>query len=386
MENKMIQMPSSVWYNSVQFEGKPNLYEMSEVKIRTETESSDDSHVKQTSDGSCDIASTAIDQSVQICVFQIKDEPNMDGTSGTSSCHETGFFGQLSDASDNTEKRDVYIDSGFVFRDGMDFAVCIKYEPNSCEAVNSVVSVNDVSTGEPDNYDKQDKTSNILSYHGNSENGHTYYAYPDTSQCYVDDRYASNVIQSQYTQVKCEISEHPTQKDMVPYNNSNSIVNNYHAHNHIFSKSNEKINSSANNDSSQERKRITEKMYKCDISRDSITMSCHAETNYQKDTERKQYKCDGCTYSTVKPYNLVRHKRKHTGEKPYKCDVCSYSATRSDHLVQHQAMHTGEKPYMCDVCSYSSIRSCDVVRHKKQHTGETPYKCNVCSYRPFSGT
>ena len=343
---------------------------MRTVNISGETESRNDDHVNQTSDGSCDMG-----PEVQNLGVQIKEEPDTYDTRGNSSC-DTGFIGQLYDhSSENTRKSDLHVhnDPGFVFRDGTDYAVCIKYEPHS--ESNPDASVTDVNIRKPDNHDNK----------SHQDNGHSYHASVDYSHCYVDCRPASNIIltkdtQAKYGTMKCEIPVHHI-KNNVPYNcnSSGSNVHNHHDHNHIFSISYEKINISENDHTNTEGQLTTHEVYRCGICSYSIIMPCH-ETNNQKDTEKKQYKCDKCSCSSMKPNNLVTHKRKHTREKLHKCDVCSYSTTRSILLAEHQAMHTGEKPYKCDVCRFSTVRSRNLVAHKRKHTGEKPYKCDVCSY------
>ena len=80
---------------------------MSAVNRDTGTASRDNSPVNQTRDGSRDMESSATAQRVQNSDVQIKEEPTMDGTSGTSSFNETCFIGQLHVShypSDNTRK------------------------------------------------------------------------------------------------------------------------------------------------------------------------------------------------------------------------------------------------------------------------------------------
>ena len=123
-----------------------------------------------------------------------------------------------------------------------------------------------------------------------------------------------------------------------------------------------------------------EKPYKCDMCSYSTTRSTLLREHKARHTGEKLYKCHVCSFSAGRHNNLVRHMRKHTGEKLYECDACSYSTTRSDQLADHKRKHTEEKPYQCDVCKFSTARPRDLVRHKRQHTGDKPYKCNVCSY------
>ena len=127
-------------------------------------------------------------------------------------------------------------------------------------------------------------------------------------------------------------------------------------------------------------KHIGEKPYKCEVCSYSTTRSTLLAEHRARHTGEKLYKCDVCSFSAGRHNNLVRHMRKHTGEKLYKCDACSYSTTRSDQLADHKRKHTVEKPYKCDVCKFSTARPRDLVRHKRTHTGEKRYKCDVCSY------
>ena len=406
------------------------------------TDSRDNRHVNQTSDGSCDMESNKTDKSVRNIGVKIKEEPLDDTcTYGTSSCDVTGFIGQLSDyTSDNSGKSNLNVHSepSSVFRDGTAYAVCIKYEPNASElAIDPVASVNDVNPGKSND---QTKDSNKLCYHEHQDNWQSYHENPVNSHYAGGDiknascKMQKNDTKINYGKVKCEISENPTQKNTAPYTNNNSrnSGHNHHDHKHIFSVSYEKISGSDKIDNSQEQQNITRKVFKCDICSYSITMPFDSEANYRKDTEMKQYKCDMCSYSTVNPRNLAYHhqnhkgeklykcrsdhqvvhqrkhtgeipykcnvcsyrtgwrsalavhKRKHTGEIPYKCDVCSYSTKWSNELVMHKRKHTGEKPYKCDVCSYSTSRSDYLVVHQRKHTGEKPYMCDVCSYTTIS--
>ena len=230
------------------------------------TQSRDNRPVNQTSDGSCDMESNETDQSVKNIGVQIKEEPNMDDTCtyGTSSCDVTGFIGQLSDyPSDNSGKRnlDVHRELSSVFRDGTDYAVCIKYEVNASElAIDPVASVNDVNPGKSHD---QTKDSNKLCYHEHPDNGQFYGDNPDMNHYSGGHWDGKNVFynlqnrdtQINYGTVKCEIPENPTQKNTAPYTNKNSGNSGHNHHNHtdIFSISYEKINGSDNYDNSPQR-------------------------------------------------------------------------------------------------------------------------------------
>ena len=98
------------------------------------TKSRDNRPINKTSDGLCDMECNETNKSVKNVCVQIKEEPHMDDTCtyGTSSCDVTGFIGQISDyPSENsgTTNLDVHSKLRSVFRDGTDYAVCIKYEP-----------------------------------------------------------------------------------------------------------------------------------------------------------------------------------------------------------------------------------------------------------------
>ena len=315
---------------SVQFEGKPNLYKMSAVNRDTGTASRDNRHVNQTRDGSRDMESSATAQGVQTVGVQIKEEPNMDDTSGTSSCNKTDFIGQLhvSDyPSDNSGKgnlgqsarnSDVRIkeepskygtsvtpscnETGLIrhlhpsdntgkgnsdtcngprvaYRDGTDYAVCIKYEPNSCEEIDPDASVSDVNPSKAyvqtkSYHDTQANTDIRHPYHNHPDNVHPYHASADKRHCYVDCKPAPDDLQNRDTQIKhgpikFEIQDHSIQKNTCNVycnnNNGGSSVQNNHDHSHIFSISYEKIYISDNDDSSPERQRNTHKVFRCDI-------------------------------------------------------------------------------------------------------------------------
>ena len=398
-------------YKSIRSKGKPNLYEMGKVNIRTGTDSRDDLLVNQISDRSRDMRYSEAAKRFLNLDVQIKEEPTMDGTSGTSNCNEMNFIKQLHGSdypSDNTRKKDLDIHNNprFIFRDDTDYAVCIKNEPesNSCEAIDPVASMNDANPSKAKSYHGTlGNNSNSGCYYGNDrkpDNG-------DNSHCYVDCKAASYDMKNHDTQtiygpMKCEIAEDLIQRNTLPctdiINNSSASVHNYHDHHHTFSISYEKLNSSDNKDSSTEGELTTHEVFKCDICSYSIIMPCDTETNYfgmrrysnvkpnnlvtnkGKQREEKPYKCDECSYKTARPGDLVRHKKKHTGERPYKCDVCNYSTFLSCDLVKHKRKHTGEKPYMCDVCSYSTTRSDQLADHQARHTEEKPHKCDLCSY------
>ena len=369
------------------------------------SESRDNRHVNQTRDGSRGMESNETDQSVKNFGVQIKEEPNMDDTCtyGTSSCNVTGFIGILSDhLNDNSGKRnlDVHSELGSVLRDGTDYAVCIKYEPQSSEPeTDPVVSVNDVNPGKSH---VQTKDSNKLCYHEHQDNGQSYHDNLANSHYAGGDiKNASCNLQKKdtkiiYGTVKCEIPENRTQKNTVPYTNNNSgnSGHNHHDHNHIFSVSYEKINGSDNSESSPEQQDTTRKVFKCDICSYVITMfmcnvcsystdeSSRLVIHKRKHTGEKPFKCDVCSYSTTSSYSLHTHKKEHTVtvEKVFKCDVCTYSTNWSSNLVKHKRKHTGENPYKCDVCSYSTSYAGSLLVHKRKHTSEEPYKCDVCSY------
>ena len=365
---------------------------MSAGHIGSGTEPRDNRHVNHTSDGSRDMESSETDQSVQNFGVQIKDEPNTDDTCtyGTSSRNVTGIIEQFSDyPSENSGKGNLYVHSelGSVFRDGTDYAVCIKYEPKSSEPVTDpVASVNYVDSGKShvmtkDYLIKPEKASSKLCYHEHSDNKMSYHDNPDNNHHGGHGKNTFCNLQNQNTQtkygtLKYKNPRNPTQKNTVSYTNNNSgnSGHNHHDHNHIFSISDEKINGSDNSDNSPEQQHTTRKVFKCDICSYIITMPSDSEANSRKDTVMKQYNCDICSYSTVYPRNLAFHNQKHTGVKLHKCNVCSYSTDESGRLLIHKRKHTGETPFKCDMCSYSTTSSGSLKTHKQRHAVEKPFK------------
>ena len=263
------------------------------------------------------------------------------------------------------------------------YAICIKYEPDSGAEGESHTSGSIASPSR-----SEVKTNS----HQIRENSRSY------SNCgNISDNVLNQGDQPNCGPINIEINDSHMRKDSVaptsPRNNScrgKSAQTVYH--NDTCCVKNEQLHSPHKNVNIQEGKQPEEKQlttkqtytkgeYKCNMCSYSATRSDHLVEHKARHMGEKPYKCDMCSYSSVRSRDLVRHiKRKHTGEKQYKCDMCSYCATESSDLVTHKRKHTGEKPYKCDVCSYSSVRSCDLTSHKRIHTGEKLYNCDVCSF------
>ena len=244
------------------------------------------------------------------------------------------------------------------------YAICIKYEPDS-------------------GAEGESHTSGSI-------------ASPSSSEVKIYDNALNKDDQQSCGPIKIEINDSHMRKDFIASTSahhsscSDNSVETFDGED-TCSVSFEPLHGSHKNVNIQEGKQLGEKPitptrnytkreYKCDVCRYSTVSSSLLKRHKKQHTENKPYKCDVCSYSTIFMSYLKRHKMQHTGEKPYKCDVCSYKTTRSNLLAEHQAKHTGEKSYLCDVCSYSTFRSSNLRAHKRKHTGEKPYKCDVCSY------
>ena len=256
-----------------------------------------------------------------------------------------------------------------LYSNSTNYAICIKYEPDSGAEGESHTSGSIASQSRSDVNDDQIR---------------------DNSHFYDNSNYSDKVLDRDHQQIcepiKIEIS-HIAPTSPLHNSGSDKIVEPFYRDD-----SYEQLHSSHKNVNIQEGKqpgekpltptqKYREKKYKCDVYSHSTISPSLLKRHKMQHTGVKPYKCDVCSYSTTRANHLAEHQAKHTGEKPYKCNVCSYSTVRSRDLGMHKKNHTGQKPYKCDMCSYSSIRSCDLVRHiKRKHTVEKPYKCDVCSY------
>ena len=377
-----IDTESNVHYNRVQIKSEPSVYNMSTVSIFTGTESCEqypDTKCNQSSDGSgdykCDIESHETAKTIQNMEVQIKEEPNTYDTCGHYSWNVTEARDQSSDhQSRSSGENDLHVHKGANCLDlnVTNYAVCIKYEPNSCEENGSLTKY-----GSSVNFGKQNDQAN----------GKLNYYTPDNSHCYENCSHDSDDIfngdvQISCRQIKCEKNESNIQKERTKQNVhcTNNRVHTYDDHNptHIICyEENHDVNYSVN---IAKRTHIERKQYTCDICSFSSVYSSSLAAHKRRHTGAKPYSCDVCNYNSTTKYQLARHKRIHTGEKPYKCDICSYSAISSSTLGLHKRKHTEEKLHKCDICSYSTNWSDQFVKHKTNHTSEIPYKCDISSY------
>ena len=351
--------------NYVQVKSEPNVYEM---KILMGTDS-------KTIDGSVDTESRETTKSFQNLDVLIKEEP---GTYDTRGLYSSTVTEGIDHQSGTSGLKDLHVhvhkETSCCVSHETDYAVCIKYEPTSCEVSKSYHSSGPCST-----------TNLGTSHDQPSDIDGT----PGRSHCYENRIHISDNVFSRDVQVSCG----PIKWDITGHNNQNhstehsvtvpltcdNIDNSVHTHD---KKENEEIyglNCSVN---IPKRTCLDPEQHNCDMCSFSSVSSIEMMAHKQRHTGigEKRYKCDVCSYKTARSRNLIAHKRKHTGEKPYKCDVCSYSSNESNNLARHKRNHTGQKPYKCDVCSYSTSWSGALVVHKRKHTGEKPYKCDVCSY------
>ena len=257
----------------------------------------------------------------------------------------------------------------------MNYAICIKYEPDS-------------------GAEGESHTSDSIASPSRSEDQANNYHIRDNSHCYSNcGNISDNVLNRGHQQscgpIKIEINDSHMRKDSIASTSPqhNSVNTFYHD---TCCASDEQLHSSHKNVNIHMGKQklkllspkqdYTKKEFKCNVCSYTTICMSYLKRHKMQHAVEKPYKCDVCSYSTTRSSNLKEHQANHTGEKPYKCNVCSYSTSRSDHLVEHKLRHTGVKQYKCDVCSYSSVRFRDLVKHKRKHTGENPHKCDVCSY------
>ena len=341
---------------------------------------------------------------------QIKSEPNICvNSSSHATCTETEIIGsprsiQNTEVSIKMETitHDVFDPSGgmltddFTHKSGQNslhvheqldclssnranYAICIKYEPDSRAEGESHTSSSIASPSR-----SEDKANN----HHIRNNSHCY------SNCgNISDNVLDRDDQPSCGPIKIEINDSHMRKDSIASTSPQHNSNNTFYHDGTCCASDEQLHSSHKNvnihmgkQPGDREKLLTPKQdytneeFKCEVCSYTTICMSYLKRHKMQHAVEKPYKCDVCSYSTTRSSNLREHQANHTGEKPYKCDVCSYSTTRSDHLVEHKLRHTGVKQYKCDVCSYSSVRFRDLVKHKRKHTGENPHKCDVCSY------
>ena len=300
----------------------------------------------------------------------LKKEPNTYDTYNPSNSMPTESgerpFGNTHECS-GQQNSHIHEQPRCLFGTGTHYAVCIKYEPNSCEERRSYET-----SGTRVNPNKSYVQTKDYQYILNSKY---------SSHCYVYCSHDSDAKKNQSLIMKCEPNKSEIQESHIQentytsrysepyYANCDNIVPNYHDHDHTYSLYTvHKVN------------HTVDKPYKCDVCTYSTTRSSDLVVHKRKHTGEKPYKCDICSYSTFRPGYIYKHKRKHTRDKLYKCDVCSYSTIWSGNLALHKRKHTGDNLYSCDVCSFSSVWPYALVRHKRRHTGEKPYKCDMCSY------
>ena len=346
-----IYTKTTVHFNNIRIKSERNVYEMSTERSLTETESSeqypDNQSSHESGDYKFDVEFRHTDKSFQNLNVQIKEEPNAYDIRNSYSSNETETRDKLIDnQGGNSGDKDEHVrmSTSGLDRYGTNYAVCIKFEPNSCEVRNSCMkSEKDVDIGKTNDIDGT----------------------PDNSHCYENDSHDSNDILNIDVQHTCR----PIESEIDGSN---------------FKETNTEQNAPCDNiDNSEEQARHKDKRrkitYTCDICSYSTVWPDHFLKHKRKHTQEYPYTCDVCSYSAAKSSHLDAHKRKHA-EKPYKCEKCSYSTDMSDRLEAHKRKHA-EKPYTCGVCSYSTDMSDRLEAHKRKHAGEKPYKCDVCSFK-----
>ena len=398
-----INTKTTVHFNSIRIKSEPNVYEMSTERSLTEAESSepDNQSSHESGDYKFDVEFHHTAKSFANVNVQLKEEPNACDIRSSYSSNETETRDQLIDnQSCNSGDKDKHVRmaTSCLDRYGTNYAVCIKFEPNSCEVKNSCMkSESDVDIGK--------------TYHIDGS--------PDNSHCYKNDSHDSHDILNRDVQHTCRPIESEIHESNLKETNTEHSVpcDNIYKSDELARHKDKRRKITYTCDICRystawpdhflehKRKHTQEYPYICDVCSYSAAKSSHLDAHKRKHTE-KPYKCEKCSYRTdmsdrleahkrkhtEKPYKcnmcsfraywpsvLARHTRKHT-EKPYKCDVCSYSTAWSSHSEAHKRKHAEEISYKCDVCSYSSKWPSDLARHKLKHTGEKPYKCDVCSY------
>ena len=338
-----IDTENSIHNYNIQVKSEPNLHGMSTVNKYAGTEPSERYPDSKTSDGSddynCDIESRETTQNFPNVDINIKEEPNVYDKSHPSCWNAIDSTEDSSDlySSNNSVPKhlNAHTRPSFILSNKVEYAVCIKYEPNSGDEVEST------SKGNPSKpcvqnqeyQDTPDSTQKSPCF-DNSENINSY---GDSGCSFSDPRkyeIMNRNVQQKCTSIKSEIPE-----PSIP----------------------EKTNECGNSTSR------------------SIALD---EDIKRKHTNEKLYKCDVCSYSTTRRNNLLSHKRKHTVEKSG--DICSHSTSlprNIQNVAAHKRKHTGKKQYKCVLCSYSNVWRSALARHKRTHKQEKPFKCDVCSYK-----
>ena len=405
---------TNVRYNSIQIKSEPTVYKMSTVNISTRAESGEQYPDNQAIDGQSnyksDTESHKTVKNFENVDVHIKDEPNAFDASGYYSCNLAEATNQWSDHhTRNSGQKALHVqkENNSPQCYATNYAVCMKYEPNSCEGtVGSDMNTRcGVNLGRP--YDQ-----------ANDDDGTK-----DNSHCYENPYHAPYDVSNRDVQISCgsiksdkrDILVSNIQKrrtvHSVPYFNVDTSVPTYHDHEQTNRTGNDEIQKSKYNVDipestniktcnvcsfssvysstmaahKQRHAELGEKAYKCDVCSYSTSRPCHLANHKRIHAEDMQYKCDICSYSVTSSVALGRHKRKHslTGVFPYKCDICSCSFVWSGSLTRHKRKHTEEKPYKCDKCSFSTFWPWALARHKRKHTDKTeekPYKCYICGY------
>ena len=161
-----IDTKTNAHYSNIRIKWEPNVYEMSREGSLTETESSERYQDNQASDGSSHykgaIQFSEAAKSFQNVNVEIKEEPNVYDTCSTYRSNETEARDQHSDHQSDNSREEVeheHPGTSCLDRYGTNYAVCIKYEPNSYEVRKSCMKsesgmnigkTNDID-GTPDN-------------------------------------------------------------------------------------------------------------------------------------------------------------------------------------------------------------------------------------------
>ena len=346
-----VDMEDFVHNFSFQIKSEPKVYQMSAVHISTGTEPSEQYPDNETSyasgDYKCDIVSREISQNPPNVDVEIKEELNIHDSPGPNTWNVTDSTEHTFDNSSNnstTSNSHAHKRPNLILDNEADYAVCIKYEPNSCKEMDSSSKDNpNMPFLQTEEY--QDIPNNAQNSQHFDHGDDSYFGECGrTSSDLRNHDTLNRDVQPKSRPNKCEVLELNAQEktnDCSEQNVDNS-VHNYHNHDHTYTTYSKKSCRSHNVNIADAR---DEEICQGDVCSD---MAINDQDHKGKHKGKKLYQCDLCSYSTISLSYLEAHKQKCKGEKLYKCDMCSYTATSSCHIDAHKRYHTRERMYKRD--------------------------------------